>query len=483
MKKKKKLSKSSVIIFLVLSAFVLIAAACAAFWYADAPALSVSFPEGKNYVLEYGTDFVRPEPQFFVTGRITGEHPVEAEYTVNGVADGNTFGVYALEYNAAYKMWTASDIITVEVKDTVPPVIELISTGHTGEVSWMTGYEEEGFSASDNHDGDITDYVSIKAYPDKIVYTVKDSSGNIAEEVRSLENVLEPPVFEMNGFEEQTVYASRYYKDPGCTAVDGLGNDLTEYITVEGEVIPYVSGDYEIKYSIENMLGEVASASRIVHVIPVQTSEMEKPEQKTIYLTFDDGPSVYTEQLLDILDKYNAKATFFVTGNSEYRSLIGEAYRRGHAIGVHTYCHEYNKIYASEDAFYEDFFAMQEVIKEQTGEYTNLYRFPGGSSNTISNFNKGIISRLAQQLTDMGYYYFDWNVISGDAGDTTKTSVVKQNVIDGCSGFKYPVVLQHDIKGFSVAAVEDILIWGHDNGYVFSALSETSPSAHHTISN
>ena len=212
--------------------------------------------------------------------------------------------------------------------------------------------------------------------------------------------------------------------------------------------------------------------------------EVKKPDKKTIYLTFDDGPGPYTEQLLDILSEYGAKATFFVTGtDTRYSDMIGRAYREGHSIGVHTYTHDYNSIYSSEQAFFDDFNAVEQLIYEQTGSYTSLFRFPGGSSNTVSGFNPGIMSRLSRALDDMGYRYFDWNVSSGDAGSTTVSSEVSENVINGCTGRKASVVLQHDIKDYSVAAVEDIIIWGLNNGYSFKALDMTSPDAHHGLNN
>ena len=126
---------------------------------------------------------------------------------------------------------------------------------------------------------------------------------------------------------------------------------------------------------------------------------------------------------------------------------------------------------------------MQDLIYDQTGSYTKLSRFPGGSSNTVSNFNPGIMTSLAGALTDLGYQYFDWNVSSGDAGETTDTDTVAENIINGCAGRKASVVLQHDIKDYSVNAVEQVLIWGINNGYVFRALDVSSPNAHHGINN
>ena len=208
------------------------------------------------------------------------------------------------------------------------------------------------------------------------------------------------------------------------------------------------------------------------------------PNERTIYLTFDDGPGPYTARLLDVLAKYNVKATFFVTClEPDYEDMVGRAYREGHSIGVHTASHNYYAVYASEEAFFEDFNLAQEMIYRQTGSYTRIFRFPGGSSNTVSRFNRGIMTRLSQDMSDMGYRYFDWNVSSGDAGETTRTDTVYQNIVDGCSTLQASVVLQHDIKDYSVAAVERVILWGLNNGYVFRPLDLSSPEVHHKIAN
>ena len=168
-------------------------------------------------------------------------------------------------------------------------------------------------------------------------------------------------------------------------------------------------------------------------MLPHELPKGVMPKEKTIYLTFDDGPGPYTAELLDILKQYGVKATFFVTNQQpKYLDLIGRAFREGHTIGVHTSCHDYDRIYASEQAYFDDFFAMEEIVKEQTGDYTRIFRFPGGSSNTVSSFNPGIMSRLTQAMTDMGYQYYDWNVVSGDAGGTNKTKQIVENIETGC---------------------------------------------------
>ncbi len=330
----------------------------------------------------------------------------------------------------------------------------------------------------------MTDKVQREVLADRIVYTVTDASGNRAYAERKLEYSVGRPEIILNGGGAVTLTASRSFTDPGFSAVDSQGNDLSEYVVVEGDVTPYSAGDYKLIYSITNAAGETVSAERTVTIIGSTLPETVMPDRKTIYLTFDDGPGPYTDELLDILARYGVKATFFVTcSNEDYFDCVGRAFREGHSIGVHSASHNYYKIYDSEDAFFDDFYEVEDMIFEQTGSYTNLCRFPGGSSNTVSSFNPGIMSRLAEAMEHLGYKYFDWNVSSGDAGETTNTKQIVQNVEDGCTGRQASIVLQHDIKDYSVAAVEQIINWGLSNGYSFSALDLTSPGAHHTILN
>lgn len=207
-------------------------------------------------------------------------------------------------------------------------------------------------------------------------------------------------------------------------------------------------------------------------------------EVKIVYLTFDDGPCEYTEQLLDILDRYGVKATFFVTNQlPEYQDLIGEAYRRGHSIGLHSYDHDYS-IYRSKEDYYEDLQLIHDVCEEQTGEAPRIVRFPGGSSNLTSRkYGYGIMSDLCESMGEKGYLYCDWNVSSGDMENAITTYAVTQNVIKGIQGKDISIVLQHDTIDYSVEAVSEIICWGLANGYTFLPLTEYSPMAHHTVQN
>ena len=438
----------------------------------------------EDITLEYGADFHDPGVYAVTVGNLFGESEKHLEIQTLGAVDSRRLGVYVLRYTTRFAFEDYSVERRVTVVDSTPPVIELKHVeGY--EPSWMTGYAEEGYSAWDAVDGDLTGKVRRVKLDDRVQYTVTDSNGNTTTVERPLPNIsYQPPQITVLGEQNLVMQAALWYDDAGASVSDALGRDLNDYLVTEGNVTPWVTGDYQITYSITSELGETISAVRNVTVVPVPLPETVTPTEKTIYLTFDDGPSPYTARLLDVLDRYGAKATFFVTSQDpRYYDEIGRAYRAGHAIGVHTSSHDYNKIYASEYAFFEDFFKMEEVIKEQTGDYTRLFRFPGGSSNTVSNFNPGIMSRLTRAMTDLGYRYFDWNVYSGDAGETSKTTQIAKNIKDGCAQQKISIVLQHDIKDYSVAAVESVLEWGRANGYSFKALQLDSPGMHHGVNN
>ena len=434
--------------------------------------------------IEYGSVFQDPGVYAVTAGNLFGESDKPLPVETLGSVDTNSLGAYILRYTTRYAFSEYSVDRRVNVVDTTPPVIELKHIeGY--QPTWMTGYAEEGYTARDNVDGDITGKVQRQKYFDKVLYSVSDSSGNVTTVERPLSHMsYQPPQITLLGESDTVMQAGLWYSDPGVTVRDELGNDLSAYLVTEGAVVPWVPGSYHISYSVTSELGETISAVRNVEVVPVSMPTAVTPAVKTIYLTFDDGPGPYTGRLLDVLDKYNVKATFFVTAqDSKYYDQIGRAFRAGHSIGVHSTSHNYNTIYSSEYAFFEDFFSMEEIIKAQTGEYTRLFRFPGGSSNTVSRFNPGIMTRLTQAMNSMGYQYYDWNVSSGDAGETTKTSQIIQNIKDGCAQHKASVVLQHDIKDFSVAAVESVIQWGLNNGYSFKALQLDSPNAHHGVNN
>lgn len=289
----------------------------------------------------------------------------------------------------------------------------------------------------------------------------------------------EAPVLQLLGKESIEIIARSEFVEPGFFAEDDRDGDLTEWVQVTGQVDVNWCGDYTLIYEVADTAG---NSTKVERVVTVKQPEVITPEGKVIYLTFDDGPGKYTEELLAVLEKYNIKATFFTCGNGK-PDLVKKIYEAGHTVGIHCKSHDYNVVYASEEAYFEDLFAMQDLIYECTGVRTTLVRFPGGSSNEASSFNPGIMTRLTYELEMRGFQYFDWNVSSGDSG-TKSTEKILENLKKGIKGRKCSVVLQHpETRGFSMDAVEDLIIWALDNGYSFLSLDETSPRAHHTVKN
>lgn len=221
----------------------------------------------------------------------------------------------------------------------------------------------------------------------------------------------------------------------------------------------------------------------MLHPLPVLAADGRA--EKVIYLTFDDGPSIYTAKLLDILQKHDVKATFFLVNTGcDMEHLLHRMVEEGHSIGIHSYCHDFKTIYANDEALMKDIYAMQDKIYDLTGLRTWLLRFPGGGSNTVSRrYCYGIMSRAAKRIKEEGFVYFDWNVDSGDATGCRDMQVIYQNVICGIRGKTSAVVLQHDVNGCSVKTVERIILWGKENGYVFRGLTEQSPACCHRVQN
>lgn len=206
---------------------------------------------------------------------------------------------------------------------------------------------------------------------------------------------------------------------------------------------------------------------------------------RKIYLTFDDGPSTYTDDILDILAEYDVKATFFVVGKEG--EWAEEAYRRiveeGHTLGMHTYTHEYSTIYASVDGFAADLSRLQEYLYEVTGVWSRYVRFPGGSSNTVSKVD---MKEFIAYLNDEGLVYFDWNVSSQDASRTTLSAEeIVDNCMEGITRHDTVVILMHDAAGrrSTVEALPILIekLQAMENTELLPITEDTEPVQHITI--
>ena len=227
---------------------------------------------------------------------------------------------------------------------------------------------------------------------------------------------------------------------------------LTEQLPTE-EMQEEASGVYETTKVEESVRDTETKAEEPAKINPVKSSG------KKVYLTFDDGPSSNTDQILDILKDYDVKATFFVVGKTDERSV--KAYQRiveeGHTLAMHSYSHRYDEIYESKEAFARDLNSLQEYLYETTGVWPRIYRFPGGSSNTVSKVD---MQELIEYLTDIGITYFDWNVASGDAvSRTLPAETIVNNCLSGIEKQKESVILMHDAsnKGTTIEALPQII--------------------------
>ena len=468
----------------ISAALLLMAAAGLLLFRVNRFSLSLELVGDPELTWEYGTAYEDPGIVPRVTGSLffrKGWEP-DVEFIPEGAVEETRLGLQTITYRAEYHGLTASVTRTVRVVDTQVPVITLHTRPGYGPTP-DAPYEEEGYTAWDNRDGDITSRVIRQENFGHVTYMVLDSSGNPGSAIREIpEYDFLPPELTLLGDAELTIYAGTRFEDPGCSAFDNVDGDISGSIGIEGEVVWYRKGTYTLTYSVTDSFGNTAKLQRAVHVAARPRTETVHPGNKVIYLTFDDGPGPYTGKLLDILDSYDVKATFFVVDTGHY-DVMRRIVREGHSIAIHTMTHNYGQIYASEEAYFADLLGMQALIEEQTGVKTWLMRFPGGSSNTVSRFNEGIMTRLTAAVEDAGFHYFDWNVDSEDAGGARKPGTVYENVTAGAAKNGVSVVLQHDIHPYSVEAVEDILIWGYENGYTFLPLAPDSPPMHHGLNN
>lgn len=433
--------------------------------------------------VEFGEKYREPGVNAVAYGTVlyADGRDISSKVKITGEVNLDKLGKNVISYDLDYKGFTAHAERIVRVIDTQPPVITLVPDS-SDNIRPGEEYVDAGYTAVDNYDGDITDRVVRVEKDGRFLYTVLDSSGNPGFIERNIYDFdTTPPVLTLKGGNKVKSTVGSLMADPGYTAEDDFAGDVTDRVEIIGNVNWFLPGVYELTYQVSDLAGNMSAASRLITMEAVEGEEPVMPTEKTIYLTFDDGPGPYTNKLLDTLKRYNVKATFFVT-NSGYSETMKRIVKEGHAIGIHTMDHDYKKIYSSANAFYDDLLGMQQVIEDTTGVRTYLMRFPGGSSNVMSPV-PGLMNLLSKSVIAAGFRYFDWNVDSKDASGAVSTGVIASNVTANCAGRKVCVVLQHDTHENSVAAVQRVILWGKKNGYTFRALDMTSPGMHHTVLN
>lgn len=398
---------------------------------------------------------------------------------VSGDVNSKKMGTYLLHYNLEYFGFKVHKTRTISVEDLENPVLTLLGTNPV-TLCPTAEYKEEGVTALDKIDGDLSKKVKTQVEEDKIIYSASDKNGNRGTIERTLirEDKTAPSIV-LKGGETITLYQGETFEDPGYDVTDNCDAKLN--VTVNGEVDTSKIGTYQIAYKATDASKNETTITRTVVV-----SEKPNNDGKVIYLTFDDGPSsTITPGVLQILREENVKATFFVINHSDNLNyLIKQEDQEGHTVGLHTASHNYHAVYQSVDHFFNDLSIIQNKVYQITGKKSKFIRFPGGSSNTVSKFNPGIMTILTRETVSRGFTYFDWNISSGDAGGARNSDEVYRNVIQNL-GSKSNIVLVHDFEGNykTLNALQRIIREGKRLGYTFAPITSATVPIHHHINN
>lgn len=320
-----------------------------------------------------------------------------------------------------------------------------------------------------------------------ITVVVEDEGGNKTEKKTKVKIVDDHEAPTLTGVQDLVVLQNKeidYLKN--VKAQDNYDPDPKIKVD-DSQVQLSKLGDYKMTYTVSDRSGNKTKYEQTVSVVDkLPIKDKGQSEEKIVYLTFDDGPSANTLKILDILDQYDAKATFFVTGtNQKYNYVIKEAHKRGHTIGLHTYSHDYASLYKSVDAYFDDLNKVGEMVKKEIGYVPRFIRFPGGASNTISRkYCPGIMSTLVNEVKARGYQYYDWNADSTDASGNHVA--VSKLVANGTSSQATNInLLCHDTdaKSTTVEALPAIISHYKQLGYQFKGIDEDSFTPHQKVNN
>lgn len=365
------------------------------------------------------------------------------------------------------------------------PIVKLNGSS-TLELKMDESYQEQGATVKTLF-GKSKEKVKIHG----IVNTKKAGTYKVTYQVRYLNSIIHKyrtvvvkdetkPTLVLKGDEVLYLPENEKYVELGYQAIDNNDGDITKKVKVKNSVDTKKVGTYHIKYQVADEANNKTEKERTVIVVKKQD-----PNIKTIYLTFDDGPSSVTPKILDILKKENVKATFFMIGKDDsYNDIIKRVKEEGHTVALHSNSHNYGQIYTSVDSYFNDLYTLRDRLKKITGTEATIIRFPGGSSNTVSRFNPGIMSVLSKEVTRRGFHYFDWNIDSGDTGRIGSDAIVS-NVTSQLGSYHTYVVLMHDYwqNQQTADALERIIHYGKEHGYRFDKITSITPPVQHGVNN
>lgn len=213
-------------------------------------------------------------------------------------------------------------------------------------------------------------------------------------------------------------------------------------------------------------------------------NETDTRETKRVYLTFDDGPSIYTGQILDVLAANNVKATFFVIGRDEeyydyYKRIVDE----GHTLGMHSYSHVYQDLYASVESFGDEIEKLNDLLYKVTGTKSTIFRFPGGSSNNVAPLP---IQDYIAYLNEHNINYYDWNALNGDAVTSgLSPDQLVDNIMNDVENNQDSIVLMHDLQTThtTVESLQLLIDTLKSEGYEILPIDADTPLIQHVSCN
>lgn len=267
------------------------------------------------------------------------------------------------------------------------------------------------------------------------------------------------------------------YFDVRPAAADHSENLLSDFGTEDGKRLSsqgmYKTLEYICRDRFYNDMTEDMSSEALYGELYAHRSEYTVTEGKVAYLTFDDGPSKYTPQILEILRENDIKATFFITGwcidGKEH--ILRQTADEGHTIAMHSYSHDYYDIYASVDDWLSDLLRVNNRIYAVTGQKPWAFRFPGGSYN---NYNRDTADDIIAEMNARGYVYYDWNAATADAS-TEATYESCMEYLENSVNSDHEVVLMHDSLELTPEYLQDVIDFLREKGYSFETVDTADP--------
>lgn len=466
MRKSIKITLMSLLLFIVLSAFAII----------NEPLINL---EGITEInLNLGDEYI----EMGYSGK-TRLLSMNDKVKITNNINNKKIGKYEVKYKLKFLFNTKTVVRHVNVVDNIKPELTLIGKTEL-KMCPNAKYKEEGYTVIDNYDKNLEKKVKIKRTNKEIIYSVKDSSGNIDQKTRKIiSSDNDGPNITVSGDDVIIVKKGSQFKKPEYKAIDNCDGNLTNKVKIEGKIDTKKIGTQKLTYKVKDSTGNESIKYKTVYV-----TDKENNNGGIIYLTFDDGPSESTTPvILDILKSEGVSATFFVTDKDDSLDyLIKREDKEGHTVALHTATHNYSYVYSSKEAYFEDLKRVSDEVKRIIGKESKIIRFPGGSSNTVSiRYSPGLMSYLTNEVQKRGYRYFDWNVDSEDATRRVDADSEYAKVTQGLRPGRENVVLMHDFGGNEPTknSLRRIIKYGKEKGYIFATLTESSFGAHHPINN